>query len=63
MASFHKQRLQQTLKDFRAQKLLSIRAAAKAHNVDHITLHWRSKGGTSKQETRAAQQILSQEQV
>jgi hypothetical protein len=62
MASFQEQKIQQALEDLRAQKFPSVRAAAKAHGINHVTLNRRSKGGISKQEARLAQQLLSQHQ-
>jgi helix-turn-helix, Psq domain len=62
MASFQEQKIQQALEDLRTQKFPSVRAAAKAHGVNHVTLNRRSKGGISKQEARLAQQLLSQHQ-
>lgn len=62
MASSFEQKIQQALGDLRAKKFASIRAAAKAHNIDPTTLNRRSKGGISKQDARAAQQLLSQTQ-
>jgi hypothetical protein len=48
MASSNEQKLQQVLKDVQAQKFSLIRAAAKAHDINHLTLSQRYKGGISK---------------
>lgn len=59
MTSFNEQKIQQALDDLDAQKFPSLRAVAKAHDIDHSTLTRRSKGGISKQEARSTQQLLS----
>jgi len=43
MTSFHEQRIQQALEDLRIKKFASVRAAAKAHGVDHVIFVARSK--------------------
>jgi hypothetical protein len=54
MTSFHEQKIQQALEDLYAKKIPLILAAAKAHDVDYITLTRRTKGGILKQEIRLA---------
>jgi hypothetical protein len=54
MTSSHEQKIQQALEDLHAKKFPSIRAAAKAYDVNYVTLTRRSKGGILRQEARLA---------
>ena len=51
--------IQLALDDLHASRFTSIRAAARAHNVNYRTLARRAQGGISRREARVEQQLLS----
>jgi hypothetical protein len=54
--------IQLALDDLHASRFTSIRAAARAHNVNYRTLARRAQGGISKRAARVEQQLLSSAQ-
>jgi hypothetical protein len=54
--------IQPVLDALHTRRFTSIRAAARAHNVNYRTLARRAQGGISKREARVEQQLLSSAQ-
>jgi len=62
MASNQETRLQQAILDYQSRRYPTIRAAAAANDVSHMTLSRRLQGGTSRAIARETQQLLSNQQ-
>ena len=62
MASNRETRMLQAISDYQNRRYTSIRAAAAANDVNHMTLGRRLRGGISQAIAREPQQLLSNEQ-
>lgn len=62
MASNREARMLQAISDYQTRRYTSIRAAAAANDVNHMTLGRRLRGGNSRAIAREPQQLLSNQQ-